>query len=154
LLKIIAFFVALPLLAQAPKGFEHWSAASLRRTGHELSAKAASDPHKIAAKTLVSFDTHSFMLAHREADGVAEWHANATDIIVVESGTATLVVGGTMAEEKDIGNGEHRGASVENGFKQKLAPGDIIQIPPKTPHQMLLNGAKEFTYFVVKVKSE
>ena len=153
MLKTLAFFAALPLLAQAPQGFEFWSPASLRQTSHALSAKAATDPHKIAAKGLANFDGHSFMLARREADGVAEWHENMYDIIVVESGTATLVVGGTMADEKDIGNGEHRGASVENGFKQKLAPGDIVQIPPKTPHQILLNGTKEFTYFVVKVKA-
>jgi hypothetical protein len=27
-----------------------------------------------------------------------------------------------------------------------------VRIPPQVPHQILLEGAPEFTYFVVKVK--
>jgi mannose-6-phosphate isomerase-like protein (cupin superfamily) len=34
----------------------------------------------------------------------------------------------------------------------KLSAGDIVRIPPRTPHQLVLDGAKEFGYTVIKVK--
>jgi quercetin dioxygenase-like cupin family protein len=41
---------------------------------------------------------------------------------------------------------------VEGGEKQKMGPGDILHIPPKTPHQMLLEPGTQITYFTLKVK--
>ena len=35
---------------------------------------------------------------------------------------------------------------------RSLPQGDIVRIPPKVPHQLLLDGSPEFTYFVIKVK--
>lgn len=34
----------------------------------------------------------------------------------------------------------------------KLSAGDIVRVPPKAPHQLLLDNVKNFTYFVIKVK--
>jgi hypothetical protein len=28
----------------------------------------------------------------------------------------------------------------------------VVRIPPRIPHQLLLDGSREFNYFVVKVK--
>lgn len=33
----------------------------------------------------------------------------------------------------------------------KLGPGDVVYIPPKTPHLMTLEPGKQVTYFVTKV---
>lgn len=30
--------------------------------------------------------------------------------------------------------GEVRGPSIDGGVRQKLWPGDIVHVPPKTPH--------------------
>ncbi len=38
------------------------------------------------------------------------------------------------------------------GYAQMLSAGDVVRIPPKVPHQILLDGSNEFTYFVVKIK--
>jgi mannose-6-phosphate isomerase-like protein (cupin superfamily) len=44
----------------------------------------------------VDYPNDLFMLARRQADGVVEWHENQVDVFFVQSGTATLVVGGNM----------------------------------------------------------
>ena len=136
----------------APDGFVRWTSASLAPMTESLSAKAASDPHHAATQRLGDFTNEYFLLAHREADGQAEWHENEVDVFFVQSGSATLIVGGTMPNAETVSPHEKRGAAIQGGVRQKLSPGDIIRIPARTSHQLLLDGAHEFSYFVVKVK--
>jgi mannose-6-phosphate isomerase-like protein (cupin superfamily) len=49
---------------------------------------------------------------------------------------------------------EIRGPSVRGGEKRALAAGDIVHIPAKVPHQMLVENGKEITYFVVKINAQ
>ena len=57
-----------------PQGCEHWTPATLQRTAQALVAEAAADPHHVAVKQLLDFPNEAFLLAHREADGLVEWH--------------------------------------------------------------------------------
>jgi mannose-6-phosphate isomerase-like protein (cupin superfamily) len=149
--------LAVPLMVAmpeetAPDGFLYWSPASLAPMVQALGVKAASDPHHSATQRLGDFTNEYFLLAHREADGQAEWHENEVDVFFVQSGSATLVVGGTIPNAETTAPHEKRGASIQGGVRQKLAAGDIVRIPARTAHQLLLDGGHEFTYFVVKVK--
>jgi quercetin dioxygenase-like cupin family protein len=47
---------------------------------------------------------------------------------------------------------EKRNGTIQGGTRQKLSAGDIVRIPANTPHQLVLDGANEFTYFVIKIK--
>jgi quercetin dioxygenase-like cupin family protein len=47
---------------------------------------------------------------------------------------------------------EKRNGTIQGGVRKKLSAGDVVRIPPQVPHQILLDGSKEFTYFVVKIK--
>ena len=49
---------------------------------------------------------------------------------------------------------EVRGPSIRGGEKKLLAAGDVVHIPAKIPHQMLLESGKQITYFVVKINAE
>jgi mannose-6-phosphate isomerase-like protein (cupin superfamily) len=91
------------------------------------------------------------MVAHREGDGEAEVHETQVDLFVVQSGEATLVVGGEMVGGKTTAPNEIRAPSIKGGFNHALAAGDVVHIPAKIPHQLLVPAGKEFTYFVVKV---
>jgi len=150
---LLGFFL-LPVTAQetVPSGFEHWTAASLKQMQGELSTEAAKDAHHLGLRRLGDFPNDLFLFAHREADGSPEWHETQVDVFVVQSGTATLVVGGTMVGAQDTEPHEKRNGTIQGGVKRKISAGDIIRIPAKTPHQVLLDGGHEFTYFVVKVK--
>jgi mannose-6-phosphate isomerase-like protein (cupin superfamily) len=144
----------LPATAQetVPAGFNYWTAASLKQMGQELIKEAASSKNHNATRRLSDYPNDLFMLAHREADGVPEWHETQADVFVVESGSATLLVGGTMEGAETTEPHEMRNGTIHGGIRRKLVAGDVVRIAPKTPHQMLLDGAKEITYFVVKVK--
>jgi mannose-6-phosphate isomerase-like protein (cupin superfamily) len=136
----------------APDGFELWSGASLAQLEGQLKTAAGSNAHHIATKRLADFPNDLFMLSRREADGIVEWHENQADIFFVQSGTATLLVGDTMVGGEEVEPHEKRNGKIEGGVRRTLSPGDVVRIPPKVPHQILLDGSKGFTYFVVKVK--
>jgi translation initiation factor IF-1 len=73
-------------------------------------------------------------------------------VFVVQSGSATLIVGGTMVGAETTEPHEKRNGTIQGGIRRRLSAGDVVRIAPKTPHQLLLDGAHEFTYFVIKVK--
>jgi mannose-6-phosphate isomerase-like protein (cupin superfamily) len=149
--------IAIPFLVvkseePVPAGFEQWEPAALQHATQMLAAAAAADPHHLAVKQLADYPNELFLLAHREADGQAEWHETQVDVFFVQSGSATLLVGGTLLNGETVAPHEKRNGTIQGGTRQKLSAGDIVRIPARTPHQLLLDGAHEFTYFVIKVK--
>jgi len=106
----------------------------------------------MAVRRLLDFPNDLFMLSRREADGQPEWHETQADVFVVESGSATLIVGGTMVGAELVEPHEKRNGTIQGGIRRKISVGDIVRIAPKTPHQILLDGSHEFTYFVIKIK--
>ena len=49
-----------------------------------------------AGTTHVDFGDHNMAIAHREVNGRVEVHQNKADVIVVQTGSATLVTGGEV----------------------------------------------------------
>ena len=148
--------IAIPLLAlrseePIPTGFEHWTPAALQRTTQALAA-AATDSHHFAVKQISDYPNEAFLLVHREADGQVEWHETQADVFFVQSGSATLIVGGTYLNGETVAPHEKRNGTIQGGSRQKLSAGDVVRIPARVPHQLVLDGAHEFTYFVIKVK--
>jgi mannose-6-phosphate isomerase-like protein (cupin superfamily) len=141
--------VGAPLMAAEPPGVVVWSASELRDYGKKLAPKM--NAGKVATERLATFGNHFAMIAHREGDGEAELHEKQADLFVVESGAATLVVGGEVVSPKITAPNEVRGPSIKGGERKPLAAGDIVHIPAKIPHQLLVPAGKEFTYFVMKV---
>jgi mannose-6-phosphate isomerase-like protein (cupin superfamily) len=133
-----------------PEGFKLWKSADLKGAEKRLSAKL--DATKSAGEAFGAVGNHSFSISHREADGTAEVHEKVSDIFVVESGEATLVVGGKLDAAQTTAPNEIRGTSITGGVEKKLATGDVVHIPSNTPHQLKLAAGKHFTYFVIKVK--
>jgi mannose-6-phosphate isomerase-like protein (cupin superfamily) len=138
--------------APVPAGFEHWTPADLQALKTTLASSASADPHHAATKPLADFPNDLFMLAHRNGDGQPELHETQVDVFFVQSGSATLLVGGTLIDAQTTAPHEKRSGTIQGGTRQKLSPGDIVRIPANTPHQLLLDGAREFTYLVIKIK--
>lgn len=140
---------ALPLGAAEQTGIAVWSSTELKGYGKTLAPKM--NEKKLALEHLGKFGNHSTLIAHRQADGEAELHETQADVFVVQDGAATLVLGGEVVNGKTTAPGEIRGPSIKGGQKHAISPGDIVHIPAKTPHQLLVPAGKQFTYFVIKV---
>ncbi len=136
---------------EAPAGFHFWSKGQIIDMSNALSSQL--DTTKLGLKTIATEGNQRFLLVHREGPGQAEYHATESDIMVIESGHATLIYGGKMVDPKETAPNELRSSGIEGGMEKALAPGDVIAIPPKLPHQVKPRPGAAFNYFVVKVKA-
>jgi hypothetical protein len=146
--------IALPLLsavAQAPQGIASWKSADLKGYTATLAPKASGE-QKLATQSLGSFGpSHNAVMVYRAANGEAEYHESAADFTIIEAGAADLILGGTVKDGHSTGAGEIRGPSIEGGKTYHVEPGDIINIPAKTPHQITVPAGGSVTYMVVKI---
>jgi mannose-6-phosphate isomerase-like protein (cupin superfamily) len=147
----IAFFAlaALALPAGTPAGFEVWSGTQLK--GYTKSLVPKMSAQKVATEQLGTWGNHLLMVAHREGNGEAELHQTQADVFIVQTGEATLKIGGTVVDPKTTAPNEIRGPSIKGGEEKKLGAGDVVHIPAKVPHQLMVASGKQVTYAVVKV---
>jgi mannose-6-phosphate isomerase-like protein (cupin superfamily) len=138
------------LVAQStPTQVRIWKASDIKARGEALSKKL--DANKVASDIIATEGNRTFMVAHREGSGQAEWHEKQADVMTISTGEVTMVYGGTIVDEKTTAPGEKRGSSIKGGTEVKLGPGDVLHIPAQVPHQMKLDAGKQVTYFVTKV---
>lgn len=97
------------------------------------------------------FGDHLLEISHRVVSGKVEVHQVKADVIVIQTGTATLVTGGDVLDPTPTGPNELQGSSIKGGVSREIGPGDVIEIPAGVPHQFLLAPGTEITYLVVKV---
>jgi mannose-6-phosphate isomerase-like protein (cupin superfamily) len=133
----------------APGTVRVWKASDVTDRGKALAQKL--DAQKVASEVIATDGNRTFMVAHREGSGLAEWHEKQADIMMISVGEVTMVYGGTMVDAKTTAAGEKRGPSISGGTEVKLGPGDVLHIPAQVPHQMKLDAGKQVTYFVAKV---
>jgi mannose-6-phosphate isomerase-like protein (cupin superfamily) len=151
---VIAVLVSCVTLLHAgdPEGFHVWKSDAIQNAGKELAGKM--DDQKFAWQPLGTYENHLIGISHREGDGSAEVHETQVDFFIVESGEATLVLGGTILDPKTVKPHEIRGKSIEGGTNWQLTAGDIVHIPVNVPHQLKIADGKTFTYTVIKVDSK
>lgn len=127
LLLLLAMFG--PLFADDPTGFEIWK-------GQDLKGQTV-------PKDLTRTAAFETLVMHLDADGSPELHASEVELLVMESGEATLVIGGKI-----------HGTSIGGGEKRALSEGDIVHIPPNLPHQLLVEPGKRVTYLAIKHRED
>jgi mannose-6-phosphate isomerase-like protein (cupin superfamily) len=147
-LSAMILLLAMALVAADPEGFAMYSSADLKA---RVDA-AKPDDHKVRMNRVGSWGNHSMLAIRRDGDGEAEVHDTQVDVVFVKSGEGTLILGGTVVEPRTTGPGEIRGKSITGGVSKKMAAGDVIHIPAKIPHQMLV--PKTLTFEVVKVDAK
>lgn len=138
--------------AADPAGYRHWSAAELQRRDLALRSHVAAD-HS-SRETLADFGDHRFRLLYRDADGNPEQHDAIIDIVYVQSGGGTLVMGGTMAGKRATTAGEWVGTSLDGGDRHPLTTGDIVHIPAGIPHSFLVPAGQHITYVLLKIPAK
>jgi hypothetical protein len=148
ILFAMTLLFAILLVAADPDGYAQYSSTDLKT---RVDA-AKPDDHKVRLDRVANWGNHSLLAIRREGDGEAEVHDTQVDVIFVKSGEGTLILGGTVVEPRTTAPGEIRGKSIKGGVSKKMAAGDVIHIPAKIPHQMLV--PKALTFEVVKVDTK
>ena len=91
----------------------------------------------------------TMLAAHRTADGQVEVHLKLNDEFVVQSGHATVLVGGKVEGNRETAPGEWRGGAISGARSYQLGPGDVLWIPAGSPHQVTPKGGA-FRYLAIK----
>jgi mannose-6-phosphate isomerase-like protein (cupin superfamily) len=88
-------------------------------------------------------------------------HSQITEIYHVISGTGTFVTGGTIENMKEtpgdspvvttLNGPSSGGGKVLGGQSRKIGPGDVVIIPPNTPHWFTEIPSDQIVYLVVRV---
>ncbi len=125
------------------------SASALAQSGAATFWSNGVPPGGITQKA--DFGNHLLEISHRDKDGRAELHKVKADVMVIQSGTATLVYGGEVIGPAPTAPNEIQGSGIKGGDRRTVSPGDIIEIPAGVPHQFLLAPGTQITYLVVKV---
>jgi hypothetical protein len=145
--------VALPAISQTPGATLH-TAAEVAQHESKLMATAAAAPNGFASEALDEFGSARTLLVVRVHTGPAECHQQWADQMVVNTGTITLVYGGTMQGIRPNGTaaGETLGDSITGGTEITLHAGDIAHIPAGIPHWVKLAPGTTTSYIVFKEK--
>src|ERR1700741_2913014 len=107
---LLMFLPVVMAIAAVPAGYEHWTADQLR--GRE-EARHKAMKNGLAGETLGHWGNHLLLKTRREAiSGQAELHEKQADLIVVQSGQATIIIGGKMVNGKTTAANEIRGTSI------------------------------------------
>jgi mannose-6-phosphate isomerase-like protein (cupin superfamily) len=148
---VMVFAAAMAFVAQGAgtTGVHVWKSTDIAAKGKVLAQKLSEQ--KVASEVIATEGNRKFMVAHREGSGQAEWHEKEADVMFISAGNVTMIYGGTIPDEKPTDAGERRGSSIRGGTEVKLGPGDVLHIPAKVPHQMMLAPGAQVTYFVTKV---
>jgi mannose-6-phosphate isomerase-like protein (cupin superfamily) len=103
---------------------------------------------------------HRAKTSGAQAGGGIE-HSQITEIYHVIEGNATLVTGGSIDNTSEfpadhpvvaVLNGPStRGGPIQNGVSRKIGPGDVVIIPPNTPHWFSEISSDQIVYLVVRV---
>ena len=103
---------------------------------------------------------HRAKTAGRDIGGGIE-HSQITEIYHVISGNGTLMTGGTIENAKEtppdspvvttLNGPSSSGGKIVGGVSRKLGPGDVVVIPPNTPHWWTEVTSDQVVYLVVRV---
>ncbi|MDB4875346.1 MAG: hypothetical protein JWM41_1792 [Gemmatimonadetes bacterium] len=135
-------------VATAPdqtSGIEYYSATLLAHVGDSLS-RTTRTGHVLGAH-----DSFQTIELRRAGNGVPEVHDRWTDVMVFQSGRATILLGGRVTGGALQSPGEHRGGTIAGGSPRPVGPGDLLVIPAGTPHEVQVAKGDSLRYITVKV---
>ena len=98
-------------------------------------AKAERKPDQpLFAQPILQLAPYTASLEYRGAVGPAAVHETEAEMFYVIEGSATLVTGGKLVNEKRTNPENLTGTAIEGGSARPVAKGDFIIVPEKTPH--------------------
>jgi mannose-6-phosphate isomerase-like protein (cupin superfamily) len=141
--------ILFPSSGFAQDGVAVWRQDELTRRDAALATSIGADGS--SRETLADYGNHRFRYLRRASDGRPEQHDRIIDVVIVQSGRGTLLVGGKMVNPTgNATTGEYLGTAIEGGQRHELGPGDVVHIPAGLPHSFLVPAGEHLTYVLVK----
>ena len=98
-------------------------------------AKSERKPDQpLFAQPILQLAPYTASLEYRGAVGPAAVHEKEAEMFYVIEGSATLVTGGKLVNEKRTNAENLTGTAIEGGSARPVAKGDFIIVPENTPH--------------------
>jgi mannose-6-phosphate isomerase-like protein (cupin superfamily) len=139
-----AVFIGLTLALASHSAFAQQPAASAAgRTMvsaadvSAMIAKAKADRKEgqaLLAQSMIQLAPYNVSLESRNAVANAAVHDREAELFYVVEGSATLVTGGKLKDEKRTNAENLSGSGIEGGESRHVAKGDFIMVPEGTPH--------------------
>jgi mannose-6-phosphate isomerase-like protein (cupin superfamily) len=123
-------FVALPAQAQAPQDPVLYASPADVAAAAERSKAAAS----LSAQVLVALPPLRVAVEYRGKPTPASIHEKNNELISIVSGAGTLVMGGTLNDEKRRDATNMTGTGINGGRSYALTKGGYVFIPAGMPH--------------------
>jgi mannose-6-phosphate isomerase-like protein (cupin superfamily) len=97
-------------------------------------AKTERKDQAILAQSLIQLAPYNVSLEYRASVGNAAVHETEAELFYVIDGSATLVTGGKLTNEKRTNAENLTGTGIEGGTSRRVAKGDFVMVPERTPH--------------------
>src|SRR5262247_3135339 len=140
IITVLAVFAMLTITVAAQRGGEqNQPAPSITDTkvvtASELAALVAGTPKdRNGNATFIRLAPYNVNMEHRIMGQAASVHETEAELFYVLDGAGTLVTGGKLKEEKRTNAENLTGSGVDGGTPRKIAKGDWVMVPEKTPH--------------------
>lgn len=86
----------------------------------------------------------------RRGGDPAELHDNSDDVYYVLTGKATLELGGTLIDPREVSPGEWRAKTITGAQTMEVKEGDLVMVPRGTVHRRTVTG-KGFSMILIKI---
>jgi mannose-6-phosphate isomerase-like protein (cupin superfamily) len=102
------------------------------------------------ARVLGDRGTYQYVLVVRDTTAGPEQHEKWTDVMLVQSGTATVLLGGRYEGSRADAPGELRGGRIVGATSRTVSAGDLLVIPAGVPHQVQVATGGVVRYVTIK----
>jgi mannose-6-phosphate isomerase-like protein (cupin superfamily) len=94
---------------------------------------------------------HNISIVHREGYTQPEIHEEKWDLYVVVDGSGTILVGGERINFVEGGPMEGQRPTLEGAQAFEVTKGDVMHVPARVWHQLLLDEGRSMTYMLINV---
>ena len=115
-------------------------------------AKADRKPNAaVTAEQVVRLAPYHAQVEYRPGNAPAAVHEKDAEFMLVLQGTGSIVTEGKLVNEKRVNAYNLTGSSISGGNAHSVVVGDVIFIPPNTPHQVIAGGGAPIVLMTMHV---
>jgi mannose-6-phosphate isomerase-like protein (cupin superfamily) len=105
----------------------------------------------VTAEPILLLTPYRAQLEYRPGNAPAAVHTEDAELMVVLEGAGNIVTGGKLVDGKQVNAYNMSGPSIADGQDHNVVKGDMILIPPNTPHQVTPSGGAPIVLMTMHV---